>query len=115
MDDGVLQVVCLCAAWCGVCRDYAAPFGQVALAFGEQAQFTQLDIEDEAELLGPVDVENFPTLLLARGAKVLFFGTITPHAQTLTRLVQGALAGELRPLADVPEIDALAQRLQASV
>lgn len=103
MDDGVLQVVCLCAAWCGVCRDYAAPFGQVALAFGEQARFTQLDIE------------NFPTLLIARGAKVLFFGTITPHTQTLTRLVQGALAGELRPLADVPEIDALAQRLHAAL
>ena len=115
MDDGVLQVVCLCAAWCGVCRDYAAPFEQASLAFGEQAEFTQLDIEDEAELLGPVDVENFPTLLIARGATVLFFGTVTPHVQTLTRLVQGALAGELRPLAEAPQIDALARRLQAAL
>ena len=112
MNDDVLRVVCLCAAWCGVCRDYAAPFEQAALAFGAQAEFMQLDIEDEAELLGPVDVENFPTLLIARGAQVLFFGTVTPHAQTLTRLVQGALAAELRPLGNAPEIDALAQRLQ---
>ena len=110
MDD-VLRVVCLCAAWCGVCRDCAAPFEQAALGFGAQAEFTQLDIEDEAELLAPVDVENFPTLLIARGAQVLFFGTITPHAQTLTRLVQSALADELKPLADAPEIDALATRL----
>lgn len=115
MTDEVLRVVCLCAAWCGVCRDYAAPFEQAALAFGAQAEFMQLDIEDEAELLGPVDVENFPTLLIARGAQVLFFGTVTPHPQTLTRLVQGALAGELRPLADAPETDALAQRLQAAL
>ena len=114
MDDDVLRVVCLCAAWCGVCRDYVAPFAQAAVAFGARAEFTQLDTEDEAELLGPVDVESFPTLLIARGAQVLFFGTVTPHAQTLTRLVQGALASELRPLANAPEIDALAQRLQAA-
>lgn len=110
MDD-VLRVLCLCAAWCGVCRDYAALFDDAALAFGAQAAFARLDIEDEAELLGNVDVENFPTLLIARGAKLLFFGTVTPHAQTLTRLVQSALAGELKPPADVPELDALAQRL----
>ena len=111
MDD-VLTVVCLCAAWCGVCRDYAAPFDEAAAQFGAQAEFTRLDIEDEAELLGSVDVENFPTLLIARSEQVLFFGTITPHVQTLTRLVQSALAGELKPLADAPEVDALSQRLQ---
>jgi thiol-disulfide isomerase/thioredoxin len=114
MNNDVLRVVCLCAAWCGVCRDYAAPFDEAATAFAARAEFTRLDIEDEAELLGSVDVENFPTLLIARGAQVLFFGTVTPHVQTLTRLVQGALAGELRPLADAPEIDALALRLQAA-
>ena len=113
--DSVLRVVCLCAEWCGVCRDHTVPFEQTALAFGAQADFTRLDIEDEAELLGPVDVENFPTLLIARGAQVLFFGTITPHAQTLTRLVQGAIAGELAPPAGAPEVAALAQRLQAAL
>ncbi len=114
MDD-VLRVVCLCAAWCGVCRDYAAAFDEAAAAFGAQAEFTRLDIEDEAELLGSVDVENFPTLLIAHGSRVLFFGAITPHVQTLARLVQGALAGELKPLADAPEVDALSQRLQAAL
>ncbi|MEO8059501.1 MAG: thioredoxin family protein [Burkholderiales bacterium] len=110
MED-VLQVVCLCAAWCGVCRDYATPFDEAGATFGAEAEFTRLDIEDEAELLGSVDVENFPTLLIARGDRVLFFGTITPHVQTLTRLVQGGLAGELRPLEGKRDIDALVQRL----
>ncbi len=113
MDDDQLRVVCLCAAWCGVCRDYAAPFDAAAASFAPQATFERVDIEDDAELLGSVDVENFPTLLIARGEQVLFFGTVTPHAQTLTRLVQGALAGELRPLTDAPELPALAQRLAA--
>ena len=112
MED-VLRVVCLCAAWCGVCRDYATLFDEAAPAFGARAVFTRLDIEDEAELLGNVDVENFPTLLITRGEQALFFGTITPHAQTLARLVQGALAGELKPPTDALEINALAQRLHA--
>ena len=59
-------------------------------------------------------MENFPTLLITRGEQALFFGTITPHAQTLARLVQGALAGELNPPADAPKINALAQRLHAN-
>ncbi len=113
MDD-VLRVVCLCAAWCGVCRDYAAVFGQTAATFGTQATFTQLDIEDEAELLGAVDVDNFPTLMIVRGAQPLFFGTVTPHAQTLSRLVHSALAGELKPLTEQAEISALARRLQTA-
>ena len=66
-----------------------------------------------AEPLDNVEVENFPTLLIARGDRVLFFGTVTPHAQTLTRLVQGALAGELESQTSAPEIDALARRVAA--
>ena len=113
MDDDGLRVVCLCAQWCGVCREYDAAFAQAAAAFGGRAEFVRLDIEDEADLLDPVEIENFPTLLIARGAQVLFFGTITPQPQTLARLVQGALAGDLKPLADAPEIGALARRIAA--
>ena len=72
-----------------------------------------IDIEDEAELLDGVEVENFPTLLIARGDALLFYGTILPHAQTLTRLVQGALAAALPPPAAGPEVAALLARLTA--
>ena len=114
MDDERLRVVCLCAQWCGVCRDYAMLFERAARDYAGRADFVRLDIEDEAELLDPVEVENFPTVLLMRGARVLFYGTITPQPATLARLVERALAGELRPLAAVPEIDALAQRILAA-
>ena len=114
MDEDRLHVVCLCAQWCGVCREYAALFERAAADFAGRAEFLRLDIEDEADLLDPVEVENFPTVLLARGSRVLFFGTITPQPATLARLVEGALAGDLRPLANVPEIDALARRIIAT-
>jgi hypothetical protein len=41
-----LLVVCLCAEWCGVCRDYRHSFEQVKLAIAAdhpQAQFVWLD------------------------------------------------------------------------
>ena len=106
-----LLLVCLCAQWCGVCRDYAALFEQAAAAFGAQVQVRWVDIEDEADLLDSLDVDNFPTLLIARGDALLFFGTVTPHARTLSRLVAGALAGDLRRIDDNPLAAALAGRL----
>jgi thioredoxin 1 len=121
-NANVLHVACLCAQWCGVCRDYVAVFEQLRAQLSAQCVFTWIDIEDEADLMDGVDVENFPTLLLAKGGEPLFFGTITPHAQTLARLVQGALAGDLAPLTDsgqgssedhLHELLALASRVSA--
>jgi len=88
-DDHVL-VACLCAQWCGVCRDYRQRFEEVrsqVQAAHRQAQFLWINIEDEADLLHPVDVEDFPTLLLARGAEPRFFGPLTPQVQTLVRMI----------------------------
>jgi thiol-disulfide isomerase/thioredoxin len=112
MSDEALRVVCLCAAWCGVCRDYRATFD--AAAAETPARFAWIDIEDDAELLDDVDVENFPTLLIAKGERTLFFGTITPQPAMLARLLQSARAGELAAPADVPEVDALVGRLRAA-
>ena len=111
MNDATLRVTCLCAAWCGVCRDYRTTFDQAATEFGEGVTFDWVDTEDEAEVLDDVDVENFPTLLIARGERTLFFGTVTPQPATLTRLVQRALAGALPPPADSAPVDALLRRL----
>ena len=115
MNDALpLLVVCLCAQWCGTCRDYVATFEAAAPGFGAAIQWRWIDIEDEAALLDGVDVENFPTLLIARDERVLFFGTITPQPQTLARLLGSALAGELPRVAPEPDVDALLRRLNAN-
>ena len=111
MNSSPLLVACLCAQWCGSCRDYAALFEQASAQFGERCHFVWIDIEDQADLLDGVDVENFPTLLIARGPQPLFFGSITPHPQTLSRLVTGALAGDLTAAAVDPCITALVARI----
>ncbi|MDB5779586.1 MAG: hypothetical protein JWP93_1951, partial [Polaromonas sp.] len=40
----VTWVVCLCADWCGLCRDYAAVFAQMAARY-PAFRFAWLDIE----------------------------------------------------------------------
>lgn len=105
-------VACLCAQWCGTCRDYREVFAQAEREF-PQARFRWIDIEDEADLVGGVDVENFPTLLIARGEEVLFFGTVLPHAATLLRLVRTRLDGPVAPQDAGEDVSELARQLQA--
>jgi hypothetical protein len=114
MNDRALRVVCLCAAWCGACRDYRSVFDDASAAFGDQATFSWVDIEDDAALLDDIDVENFPTLLIAAADRPLFFGPITPQPGTLARLVQGALAGDLAAPARDPMLEEFARRLRAA-
>jgi thioredoxin 1 len=105
-----LLVACLCAEWCGTCREYEALFEAQARRL--DARFVWVDIEDHDEVLGPIDVENFPTLLIARGDEVLFFGTVTPHAQTLLRLVETAARGEFGVIDDA-QLAGLPSRVRA--
>ncbi|MES2941359.1 MAG: thioredoxin family protein, partial [Pseudomonadota bacterium] len=88
-------VVCLCADWCGLCRDYRQVLKQVAARY-PASPFAWLDIEDQADLVGDLDIETFPTLLVADEAGVLFLGTLTPHAETLARLLASLLDGSAR-------------------
>ena len=82
-----IDVVCLCADWCGTCREYEAVFDALKQAL-PQHRYRWIDIEDEAELAGDVDVETFPTLLLAQGGRVLFAGPVLPRQGDAQRLLE---------------------------
>jgi thioredoxin 1 len=92
-----VQVACLCAEWCGTCREYAQAYAALQ-ATHPDVRFHWVDVEDEADRLGDLDVENFPTLLIGVAGQPVFFGVLLPHIQTLERLVQDAAS--LRPLAE---------------
>jgi hypothetical protein len=57
-----LLVACLCAQWCGTCRDYETTFDAALATLGAAARGVWIDIEDDAALVDNVDVEDFPTL-----------------------------------------------------
>ena len=86
-DSDDFLVICLCAEWCGICRDYRPAFLAMAADF-PGTQFRWLDVEDHADLLGDREIENFPTLHIQRGNDVLFFGTMLPHHAHLRRTLQ---------------------------
>lgn len=71
-----------------------------------------VDIEDEAALMDSVEVENFPTLLIADPDGVRFFGTITPHKETLARLLRAQSESPATAVLGDAQVQALAQRLQ---
>ncbi|MFT3780006.1 MAG: thioredoxin family protein [Ottowia sp.] len=86
--DATAAVVCLCAAWCGTCRDFQPGFERAASAH-PQAVFRWLDIEDEAHALGDLDIETFPTLVIG-GADGMprFAGPVPPQPGQIARLLQ---------------------------
>lgn len=112
------RLICLCADWCHLCKTYRPLFAEVAERL--RAQWPDLatrwiDIEDEAELVGDLEVETFPTLLVLRGAQVLFHGALEPQPEVLERVARAAL-GAASPAATEsnPDAAALAARIAAS-
>lgn len=116
MNPDTVHVACLCAAWCRLCEGYVAVFHPVlqALRAGYPALVVHwIDIEDEAELVGELDVETFPTVVVADASGVHFAGTLTPQPETLHRVVRAALQHAGAPGApQAPEVEAFATRLR---
>lgn len=84
-------VACLCAEWCDTCVAYRPGFLALAERF-PRAEFRWVDIEDDAEAVEDIDVENFPTILVRRGEQTLFHGVMPPHHEHLQRLLEKLIA-----------------------
>lgn len=100
-------VACLCAEWCGSCRDYRKTFAAAAARYPDRV-FVWIDIEEHADAIGDADIDNFPTLLIQRGlpgggTSTAFFGTILPHADTLERLLS-RVSEAMPEQADAPDV-----------
>ena len=77
-------------------------------------RFAWLDVEDQAALVGDMDIETFPTLLLADAEGTRFFGPLTPQPQTLSRLLDSLENSSLRVAPHLPVTRQLLQALQAA-
>lgn len=109
---GPWLVACLCAAWCRTCDDYYPTFEQLAREFGPRMRFVKVDIEDDEDALGDLDVLDFPTLLIAEGETIYFLGPVLPHLETARQLISRALRRELAPL-PAAGLEGLAGRVAA--
>lgn len=106
-----LLVACLCAEWCNVCRAYRVVFDEAA-AENPDLRFLWIDVEDSAALMDPVDIEDFPTILIGENDNLRFFGTITPQRDVLLRLVAEHRKGGAGQAAREAEVRDLLARLR---
>lgn len=105
-------VICLCAQWCKVCRGLREDFDALAAATPE-VRFAWVDVEDEEALVGDMDIETFPTLLMGSPAQLRFAGPAQPQTAVIVRLMTGVLGSAGVPLDD-DEALAVLRRVVAS-
>lgn len=86
-------VICLCAEWCDTCRDYRRLYMARAAA-ADDVLHLWVDIEDEADALGDIDIETFPTLLVLHHDRPLFFGPVLPTAGVIDALLRRLTASD---------------------
>jgi thioredoxin 1 len=113
-DAAGWQVICLCAAWCGVCREWDGIFQALAPSFPGM-RFEWIDVEDEDDAMGDVEVETFPTLLVAHAGRAVFFGPVQPSSTQVSRLLGQLLADPCAARSAPTEAHALLLRLQPAL
>ena len=97
-----LVVLALCADWCGTCRDFRQMLDRLARARPEIV-FAWADIEDDAELVGDIDVESFPTLAVFRAGQALHYGVSLPQEGLAARTIDTLAARPPQPARDMPD------------
>lgn len=114
VHDAPLLVLALCAEWCGTCREFRPMLERLA-AGRPDILFAWADVEDDAELVGDLDVENFPTLAIFRAGVVLHYGVSLPQEGVVARMIDALAKAPLKPAPGVAtEVAALAHRLARS-
>jgi thioredoxin reductase (NADPH) len=96
-----IVVVCFCAAWCDTCTLFQQVFESLA-SERPAVLFVWFDIEDDDLITGQIDVEDFPTLAVYHGDRLLHFGVSLPHKGTVARLID-ELATRSEEVADAPQ------------
>lgn len=108
-----LVVVAFCAQWCSTCREFHPLLERLAAAHPDIV-FSWADIEDDADLVGDIEVETFPTLALLRDGRTLHFGATLPLEAVLTRLLHNTLRAGSTQAGVAAEVTEFALRLQTN-
>lgn len=115
---GEWVVVGLCAEWCGSCRDYRPLLAARAARVVDELHLW-VDIEDDADQLGDLDIETFPTLLVLHQGRPVFFGPVLPQIEVVDRMLETLRQGTAGAVPVEPKNQAavhwLAQQARAAV
>jgi thiol-disulfide isomerase/thioredoxin len=87
----IYVAIFLCARWCSVCRDFFLSCKTTAARYSQQYPdtfFLYLDIEEDENITGDIDVDNFPTLLVFRNETLLHFKPIIAREEAMIQNLQ---------------------------
>ncbi len=104
-------VVVFCAAWCNTCDDFRKTFDDLAAA-RRGTRFVWLDIEDDADVVGDIDIDNFPTIAAFDADRLLHFGVSLPQCAIVARLLDSLDAASPTVVGD-RAVTTLPQRVPA--
>lgn len=113
-----LLVACLCAQWCGICRDWRTGFDALASQLPPDfaVRWAWIDVEDCADALGDYEPPNFPVLAVQRGGDLLYCAALPQQPalwlRVLTELACADEASAMRlarqtAAADLPDLRGL--------
>ncbi len=85
-----LYVACLCAQWCGICREWRAGFAALAAQLDPalDVRWAWIDVEDCADALGDWEPDNFPVIAVQRGARLLHCAPLPQQPGLWLRLIE---------------------------
>lgn len=110
-----MQVFCLCAAWCTACTEYRSVFQAVRTdfpkQFGASVLFSWVDVEEQADVVDPLEPEDFPTVLIAQDGQAVFLGPLMPQRRTLERMLMHFLTAPKTPIELQTQVQMQAQAL----
>lgn len=95
-DD--IWVVCLCADWCHVCRGMEADFRGMQVRI-PGLRWVWLDIEAHDSLVEDLDINTFPTYLVATAKDVLLLAPGPTSVEALTHFVSPFQRKAVLPMA----------------
>ena len=104
-------VLLLCAQWCGTCRTFRDMADELAGKFPETL-FVWLDVEDDSDVAGDVDVTNFPSSAVFRQGVAVHFGVSLPQAGVVQRLLNALFHNAVHEADVADEVAELPQLLQ---
>lgn len=86
LSDDAWIVACLCAEWCGTCRGYRTGFDELADRHPDK-HVIWIDVEDCADVVGDLEQENFPTMLIQYKDIVVYCAPVLPDHRQVDRLL----------------------------
>lgn len=90
LHDGTWMLVCFCAGWCNACREYLPQLRELAESRPD-VRFFWVDIEEHGDMMGNLEINKFPTILIQRDDTVAFYSCIHPDARLAERILQSML------------------------